>query len=348
MSGELSMKDLDYSFAPQPHNMAVDNAISAEAYRIWGIIHMLKWNRIDPEPESIADLLHVHSRSVRRWLSELDTAQWLKWNRNCADPRKRLLLLTDPHGSEAAILAQIQALFAGGEPTIEQIRTLIMDSLVQSDTIVQSDRNGQTVDPTINDMDRNGQTVDPTINGLDARVQNATNIGLPEASKRQRSEVDGVGGLSFRKKKSPTPSGDRAHLTAVTPTATEVWLRAQGVSKKKARQFAAFDPQATQHEWDETIPIKGSVPEIERQQRIGGLLDRWEVRPPALPPPPAEQQRDDEAERRSEAYRNAHWHAGELLGPGAAFQDMAIVVNALVEGASDAQALAELAKEPTE
>ena len=89
MSGELSMKDLDYSFAPQPHNMAVDNAISAEAYRIWGIIHMLKWNRIDPEPESIADLLHVHSRSVRRWLSELDTAQWLK-SSTARDKSRRL------------------------------------------------------------------------------------------------------------------------------------------------------------------------------------------------------------------------------------------------------------------
>ena len=68
-------------------------------------------------------------------------------------------------------------------------------------------------------------------------------------------------------------------------TVSEIWLRAEGVSRKKARQFRDFDPHAVEHEWQSEIPAQGSLPEFERQKRIGGLLDRWEVRPPALPPP---------------------------------------------------------------
>ena len=66
---------------------------------------------------------------------------------------------------------------------------------------------------------------------------------------------------------------------------TEIWLRAEGVSKKKARLFCDFDIHAVQHEWNEAIPARGQVAEPERQKRIGGLLDRWEVKPPTLPPP---------------------------------------------------------------
>jgi len=56
----------------------------------------------------------------------------------------------------------------------------------------------------------------------------------------------------------------------------------------------------------------------------------------------------DEAARRNALYRDAHWRAVDLLGPGAAFGDMRIVVEALVDGATDDQALAELARELSE
>ena len=68
---------------------------------------------------------------------------------------------------------------------------------------------------------------------------------------------------------------------------TEIWLRSEGVSKKKARLYSGFDIHAVQHEWNETIPAHGQVAEAERQKRIGGLLDRWEVRPPTIPTPAA-------------------------------------------------------------
>jgi hypothetical protein len=197
-------------------------------------------------------------------------------------------------------------------------------------------------------MDRNGQTVDPTITGLDARVQNDPDSCLPDAAERLSSDHVGAVGSSYTKKDSPTAASRRASATAIPPTVAEVWLRAQGVSKKKAFQFRDFDPDATQSEWEAEIPSKGSVPEDERQKKIGGLLDRWEVRPPALPPmlsAPAHPDEDASAAARQDAYRTAHWHAKELLGHGVAFQDMAIVVEALVGGATDAEALACLAAE---
>lgn len=49
-----------------------------------------------------------------------------------------------------------------------------------------------------------------------------------------------------------------------------------------------------------------------------------------------------EAQQRAEAYTDAHWRAVDLLGKGAPFRDMAIVVEALVNGGSDVQALAAL------
>lgn len=56
----------------------------------------------------------------------------------------------------------------------------------------------------------------------------------------------------------------------------------------------------------------------------------------------------DESARRNALYRDAHWRAVDLLGGGAAFGDMRIVVEALVDGATDEQALSELARELSE
>ncbi len=67
-------------------------------------------------------------------------------------------------------------------------------------------------------------------------------------------------------------------------TVTEIWLRAQGVSKKKARQFRAFDPHAVEMVWSSEI---SGATGTERDHKIGRLLDRWEVAPPVLPRPAA-------------------------------------------------------------
>ena len=75
-------------------------------------------------------------------------------------------------------------------------------------------------------------------------------------------------------------SGDGG--AALSPV--ELFLRAQGVSKKKAHQLRDLDPHAVEAAWNAAIPAEGSAPEAERQKLIGRLLDRWEVAPPSLPP----------------------------------------------------------------
>jgi hypothetical protein len=115
---------------------------------------------------------------------------------------------------------------------------------------------------------------------------------------------------------------------------TEIWLRAEGVSKKKAHEYRAFPIAAVEREWRETIPARGSAPEQERQKRIGGLLDRWEVRPPHSLAPPAAHQRapllsSEDAQRRARA-----------LAPDDTTEDeLALLVLDLEEGRSDNQAL---------
>lgn len=49
-----------------------------------------------------------------------------------------------------------------------------------------------------------------------------------------------------------------------------------------------------------------------------------------------------DAEKQATAYADAHWRAVDLLGKGAPFREMAIIVEALVAGDSDAAALAAL------
>ena len=73
----MSTRELDYLYAPTPTNMLIDREVSAEAAHVWGIIHLLKWNQIDPKPETIAEIMDVNVRSVRRWLGELAKQQWL-------------------------------------------------------------------------------------------------------------------------------------------------------------------------------------------------------------------------------------------------------------------------------
>lgn len=52
----------------------------------------------------------------------------------------------------------------------------------------------------------------------------------------------------------------------------------------------------------------------------------------------------DEQRQRETAYHDAHWRAVALLGPGAPFREMAVIVERLVAGDTDQQALAALAQ----
>jgi hypothetical protein len=297
----------------------------------------LKSNRIAPEPKTIAEVLHVSKRSVERWISELEAAHWLRWNRNANDPWRRYELALS-NADEELVLTQIRALFASGEASVEAI-----DRILRNDNPVASDTAIKISDPPVAGFDRRVATNDSSVAGFDRTIISHSVPVHQDATNPSSPAHDG-GGVSSYSRSSPTTTRSRRGASAVALTVTEVCLRAQGVSKKKARQFAHFDPHTTQHEWEAKLPTKGSMPEVDRQKLIGRLLDRWEVRPPALPPP-ADPPHDTEAYRRAELYRSAHFRAKDLLGPGAPLADMAIVVEALVAGASDAQALTALEAE---
>jgi hypothetical protein len=262
---------------PRPHQLCVDTSVSAQAYRVWGVIDFLKRNRIAPRPDIIADLLQVTERSVERWIAELHKARWLVWTKNAADPWRRFEL-RHSNSEEEVALARIRALFASGEATIEAIARVL-----RNDTDVGNDTDVETSDRTIVDSDTDVEASDRTIAGFDTTIASDSTTADCAALKRDPVAHDGGGGdSSSRKKRSPTASTIRAQTTAASPTVTEIWLRAEGVSKKKARQFAAFDINAVQQQWAEDIPPAGRLPESARQQRIGRLLDRWEVRPPSV------------------------------------------------------------------
>lgn len=122
-------------------------------------------------------------------------------------------------------------------------------------------------------------------------------------------------------------------MTGESLTAAEVWLRAEGVSRKKAHQFRLFDPVAVASEWRAEIPPKGAVADRERQKRIGGLLDRWEVRPPQVPPPARP--------RAPLPFEQALLQARELL-PDAGAGELERLAADLAEGVDPEQALASL------
>ena len=115
------MTEMEYGAAAHPHQMCVDDQVSAGAYRVYGVIDWLKRNRIAPEPETIAELLGVTERSVRRWITELHDAHWLTWHKNATDPWRRYEL-RQSNSAETLVLAQIRALFAAGQPSIDAIR----------------------------------------------------------------------------------------------------------------------------------------------------------------------------------------------------------------------------------
>ncbi len=271
----MSEGELEYSAAAHPHQMCVDEQLSAGAYRVWGVIDFLKRNRIPPEPRTIADLLDVTKRSVERWIAELQAKHWLIWNKNAPDPWKRYEL-RHSNSNEEIILAQIRALFAAGGASIEAIADIL-----QNDTDVNSDTDVKTNDSGVVGFDPTIKIDDSGVVGFDRGVISDSRTPHSTAAKRITALHGGGGDSLSSKKISPTPT------TKPLPTVSEIWLRGEGVSKKKARLFCDFDIHAVQYEWNESIPAKGSAPEPERQKLIGRLLDRWEIKPPTLPLPPA-------------------------------------------------------------
>jgi hypothetical protein len=127
MQSEGFMADREYSYAPIPHALAADLSVSANACRLWAVVHYLKWNRLEIEPADLAEAMGITGeRSIYRWLAELEKGQWITWSRHNSNPQRRIVLRYGKQSPEAITLGQIRDLFsAGTPPTVEAIRELI-------------------------------------------------------------------------------------------------------------------------------------------------------------------------------------------------------------------------------
>jgi hypothetical protein len=89
--------EIDALFVPMPQALIADEAVSAAACRLWGMIFTFGWNGTPPELEALAAALGANWRSVYRWAQELHDAGWIDWDRNKAIG-ERFTLRTSPHG----------------------------------------------------------------------------------------------------------------------------------------------------------------------------------------------------------------------------------------------------------
>ena len=78
---------IDYRFAPAPHELILDPHVSPPAFRLWCVLAYMDWHH---EPPSLP-ILQGHmrqidgpeptSRSIYRWLGQLETRGWIEWIR---------------------------------------------------------------------------------------------------------------------------------------------------------------------------------------------------------------------------------------------------------------------------
>ena len=77
---------VDRLFAPAPHGLINDPQISYPAFRLWCVLHRLSWIKEPPEMDRLCAEMRQQDRtpdrrSVYRWLSELESRGWLRWQR---------------------------------------------------------------------------------------------------------------------------------------------------------------------------------------------------------------------------------------------------------------------------
>ena len=76
----------DRLFAPAPHGLINDAAISHAAFRLWCVLHRLAWLHEPPEIPRLCEEMRQDDRvpdrrSVYRWLGELEVNGWLDWQK---------------------------------------------------------------------------------------------------------------------------------------------------------------------------------------------------------------------------------------------------------------------------
>lgn len=356
------MADLDYSFAPQPHALIADTRINHGAVRLWGLVHMLKWNRIDPEPATLAGVLDVSERSIYRWIEELENKGWMRWNRNEGDPWKRWQLITksDPDNDASLKLRRIEALISTGQASLDQVAAILNDdddpagggpaggqsfdtgagfdssvnhdSGVKNDMGVKNDTRVKSFDPGINGFDPGIKKIDPGVNGFDSGINLPPTSSHSSAPNGSPSDHGGGGGNHVSHKQihqhHRLTSRESKNGSAYTPTDAERWMIEKLASSTKAAQWRHLPIEVVQAEYTRRS---------QAGQGWGAIFDAWEIVAPQLPsaaaPAEAPALSVTEATRRVRAIQPADADSDEVR----------LLVNELLAGATDEQALDHLA-----
>jgi hypothetical protein len=161
----------DDFFAPAYHSLIKDKRVSHPAFRLWCVLHMLRWNKESPtverlqaemagnasaEPDPVEpDIASqeaaeqpkkkkrptqrtklAHRRSIEIWLTELEQAGWITWHRG-AECNTRYHLHAPPRSAADQILTEIRTMFTSGKVSLEGILQLLganLDSQDSADT----------------------------------------------------------------------------------------------------------------------------------------------------------------------------------------------------------------------
>jgi len=91
--------EIDVLFAPVPQALVLDTKVSAAACRLWSVLYVFRWNDTPPDFDKLAAAMDTTERSVYRWLQELESKQWIAWDRN-AQLADRFTLCMTPDATQ--------------------------------------------------------------------------------------------------------------------------------------------------------------------------------------------------------------------------------------------------------
>lgn len=276
-----------------------------------------------PGNRTLADWLGYASASqIPYLLSQLACDGWINYDRD-----SRLIMLLRDYRSDQAIRSVDRFLFAGDDTTSDDDSGVIdpIDrDIAQQDGGNESDQSSRSKPQRMEDhvlvaaaeSDSRSAAAryklpcgDDSISPTDHRVALLSELGTaPKLIARALTKRPGL-----------TPAQIRATWLHFAPRI------AAGLCTAGAFHAAVANGQIHAAPPDPAAPLDPQSYASDPAFQLGG---------DSSPP--------DEAQQRQADYADAHWRAVALLGPGAPFRDMAVLVDRLVSGDSDQAALAAL------
>jgi hypothetical protein len=170
-----------HTWTPLPHSLLDDPALCAEAVRLYGLLHrLLVWER---QPVTI-ETLHARwpgrttTRSFYRWITHLEAAGWLTWERKPGTAGLLLTLFTKPQPMTPGSQVGPEGMTPGSQPPA-------------------------SCDPTITTCDPTITTCDPTITTCDPTI--TTQPFLPHQDAPKRGPSDSLKDSSQTLRQTPPP-----------------------------------------------------------------------------------------------------------------------------------------------